>query len=148
MLAFFAVWALVAKVTANSVLLPSPLTVFGALIDLVRDLELFMHAGISLGRMVISLAIGSLLAIPLGTFAGTRIGRLSDRTIMGITLVGICTHPYVLGSILQYVFGYDGLKWLYGGYCSRNRPSSITILRSAGAGTCCSRCCTSRCTRG
>ena len=56
MAVFFVVWALVALWTANAVLLPSPLAVFDALVDLARDLELFMHAGISLGRMVVSLA--------------------------------------------------------------------------------------------
>jgi ABC-type nitrate/sulfonate/bicarbonate transport system permease component len=48
------VWALVALWTSNTVLLPSPRAVFEALVDLVRDLELFKHAGISLGRMLIS----------------------------------------------------------------------------------------------
>jgi peptide/nickel transport system permease protein len=78
-------------------------------------------------KRTLSLILGGallvvLIAIPLGMFAGTRIGSLSDRAIMTITLIGICTHPYVLGSVFQYVFGYDGLKWIIGaGYCPLHR---------------------------
>jgi peptide/nickel transport system permease protein len=78
-------------------------------------------------RRTLSLILGGallvvLLAIPLGLLAGTRVGALSDRVIMTVTLIGICTHPYVLGSVLQYVFGYEGLKWVSaGGYCPLSR---------------------------
>jgi len=70
MLVFAVVWALVAWWTDNPVLLPSPLTVLDAAIDLARDLELFEQAGISLGRMVISISIACVLAIPLGFAMG------------------------------------------------------------------------------
>ena len=56
MAVFLVVWALVARWTANAVLLPSPLVVIEAFVDLARDLELFVHAGISLGRMLLSIA--------------------------------------------------------------------------------------------
>jgi peptide/nickel transport system permease protein len=59
-----------------------------------------------------------LIAVPLGAVTGTRVGALSDRVIMTLTLVGICTHPMVLGNVLSQIFGYQGLKWdLAYGYC-------------------------------
>lgn len=59
-----------------------------------------------------------LLAIPLGAFAGTRVGTPTDRVISIGTLVGVCTHPMVLGLILATTFGYGHLNLLpSGGYC-------------------------------
>jgi peptide/nickel transport system permease protein len=58
-----------------------------------------------------------LLSVPLGAIAGKRIGSLSDRTISLIALVGICTHPMVVGLIIDSIFG-DNLHWApAGGYC-------------------------------
>jgi peptide/nickel transport system permease protein len=68
-----------------------------------------------------------LFAVPLGAFTGTRVGALSDRAIMTITLVGICTHPMVLGNVLTQVFGYQGLRWdLNYGYCPLLRGPTDT----------------------
>jgi peptide/nickel transport system permease protein len=59
-----------------------------------------------------------LLAIPLGALAGTRVGSPTDRVISIGTLVGVCTHPMVLGLILATTFGYGHLNLLpSGGYC-------------------------------
>jgi ABC-type nitrate/sulfonate/bicarbonate transport system permease component len=83
-MAVFAVaWALVARWTGNAVLLPSPLVVMGAFVDLARDLELFVHAGISFGRMLISVGIASLIAIPLGLLMGLSrtLDAIVDPTI-------------------------------------------------------------------
>jgi peptide/nickel transport system permease protein len=58
-----------------------------------------------------------LLAVPLGAVCGRRIGSLSDRTIGLIALIGVCTHPMVLGLILDTAFG-QRLQWFpAGGYC-------------------------------
>ena len=59
-----------------------------------------------------------LLAVPLGTLAGSRVGSLGDRTISIIALVGVCTHPMVLGSVLQRGFSGLHLPWPpLSGYC-------------------------------
>jgi peptide/nickel transport system permease protein len=74
-------------------------------------------------RLTLSLILGGaalvlLLAVPLGALAGTRVGTLADRVISTSSLVGICTHPMVLGLILVTAFGNLGLHWLPdGGYC-------------------------------
>jgi peptide/nickel transport system permease protein len=58
-----------------------------------------------------------LLAVPLGAISGRRIGSLGDRTIMLLALIGICTHPMVIGLILRTAFG-NQLQWLPPtGYC-------------------------------
>ena len=74
-------------------------------------------------RLTMSIILGGaalvlLLALPLGAFSGTRIGTLPDRVISTGSLVGICTHPMVLGLILSTVFGGQHLNWVPGGgYC-------------------------------
>ena len=117
MLAFFVVWTLVAMLTANAILLPSPLTVAGAMLDLARDLELFLHAGISLGRMAVSLALGSLLAIPLGLAMGLSraLDQIFDpiieilRPISGIAWIPLALFIFGIGNALPvFIMTYAG----------------------------------------
>jgi ABC-type nitrate/sulfonate/bicarbonate transport system permease component len=76
---FVLAWALIAWLKGNTVLLPSPLAVIGAIVELARDLELFEHAGISLARLLASLALATALAIPLGIAMGLH--PLFDRIV-------------------------------------------------------------------
>ena len=108
MLVFAAVWALVAQWTDNPILLPSPLTVLDAATDLARDLELFEQAGISLGRMVVSISIACLLAVPLGLAMGLsrRFDRVVDptlevlRPISGIAWIPLALFIFGIGNAL------------------------------------------------
>jgi len=108
MLVFAVVWALVAWWTDNPILLPSPLTVLDAAIALARDLELFEHAGISLGRMVISISIACALAIPMGLAMGLsrRFQRVVDptfemlRPISGIAWIPLALFIFGIGNTL------------------------------------------------
>ena len=74
-------------------------------------------------RATMSIILGGallvvLLAIPLGTFAGTRVGSKVDHVVSSTTLVGVCTHPMVLGLLLATFFGSAHLHWLPdSGYC-------------------------------
>ena len=83
-------------------------------------------------RITLSIIFGGavlvlLLAMPLGTLAGRRVGSAEDRAISGFTLVGICTHPMVLGLILASTFGTVGLGWLPAeGYCPIRRGHADT----------------------
>jgi len=117
MAAFFVVWALVARLTANSVLLPSPLAVFEALFGLAKDLELFFHAGVSFARMVASLVIGSLLAIPLGIAMGLsrKLAQIVDptievlRPISGIAWIPLALFIFGIGNALPlFIMTYAG----------------------------------------
>ena len=73
-------------------------------------------------RVTLSLLLGGaalvlILAIPLGAFAGSRIGSISDRTITLIALLGICTHPLVIGILVRVLFA-GRLHWFPPlGYC-------------------------------
>jgi peptide/nickel transport system permease protein len=67
-----------------------------------------------------------LLAIPLGAISGRRVGSLSDRMISLLALIGICTHPMVVGLILRTVFG-NQLGWApLTGYCPLIANSTST----------------------
>jgi peptide/nickel transport system permease protein len=74
-------------------------------------------------RETLSIILGGavlvlLFSLPLGAIAGKRIDSLSDRTISLVALVGVCTHPIVVGTLLQKLFSVH-LNWTpYGGYCS------------------------------
>jgi peptide/nickel transport system permease protein len=82
-------------------------------------------------RVTLSIVLGGallvlLLAVPLGAIAGSRVGSWSDRTISLVALIGICTHPMVLGLILDSAFGRK-LGWLpLSGYCPIFRGAQDT----------------------
>jgi len=108
MLVFALVWAGVSWLTAKPVLLPSPLAVVEAIVDLAKDLELFEHAAISLGRMVVSIALASALAMPLGLMMGLhpRFERIVDptlellRPISGIAWIPLALFIFGIGNAL------------------------------------------------
>jgi peptide/nickel transport system permease protein len=52
------------------------------------------------GGMILML----LLAIPLGTFAGTRARSPVDRGVLAVSVAGIAVHPFVLGITIGDVF--------------------------------------------
>src|SRR5689334_11745012 len=117
MAAFLLVWALVARLTANIILLPSPLAVFDALVELARSLELLFHAGVSFGRMVASLVIASLLAIPLGIAMGLsrKFSGIVDptieilRPISGIAWIPLALFIFGIGNALPlFIMTYAG----------------------------------------
>jgi len=100
-------WALSAW-KANTVLLPSPAAVLSALVELAGDLELFKHAAISLGRMIISIGLASVLAVPLGLAMG--LSRIADdivdpviemlRPISGIAWIPLALFIFGVGNAL------------------------------------------------
>ena len=108
MAAFVVVWALLARWTGNAALLPSPLAVIEAFADLARDLELFTHAGISFARMLASVAIAALIAVPLGVAMG--LSRTLDaivdptvellRPISGIAWIPLALFIFGIGNAL------------------------------------------------
>jgi ABC-type nitrate/sulfonate/bicarbonate transport system permease component len=108
MAVFVAIWAALSAWTGKPVLLPSPLAAFEAVVALARDLELFEHAAISLGRMLASLAIASALAVPLGLAMGLH--RTLDafvdptvellRPISGIAWIPLALFIFGIGNAL------------------------------------------------
>jgi peptide/nickel transport system permease protein len=58
-----------------------------------------------------------LLAVPLGTYAGSRVGTISDRTVSLVALIGVCSHPMTLSILIRSLF-HGRLHWTPpGGYC-------------------------------
>jgi ABC-type nitrate/sulfonate/bicarbonate transport system permease component len=108
MLLFVVAWALLAQWTANPALLPTPWAVASAFVDLAGDLEIFLHAGISLGRMLLSVGIASALAFPLGIAMGLspRLDVLVDpvvevlRPISGIAWIPLALFILGVGNAL------------------------------------------------
>src|SRR5262249_10847049 len=60
------VWQLLALAMHNPILLPTPLQMAGAFLILARQGEMLDQIQVSLGRLVLSLAIATALAVPLG----------------------------------------------------------------------------------
>jgi peptide/nickel transport system permease protein len=58
-----------------------------------------------------------LIAVPLALISARRPRTILDRTVVAISLIGIATHPLVIGLILRSVFS---THWqvLDGGYCN------------------------------
>jgi ABC-type nitrate/sulfonate/bicarbonate transport system permease component len=108
MAVFAGLWTVVSIYAANPVLLPSPLAAAEAVLELARDLELFQHAGISLGRMAISLSIAAGIAIPLGLLMGLNrtFDALIDpivellRPISGIAWIPLALFIFGIGNAL------------------------------------------------
>jgi ABC-type nitrate/sulfonate/bicarbonate transport system permease component len=108
MAVFAAAWGAFAWWTAKPVLLPSPLAAGEALVALALDLELFQHAAISLGRMLLSLALASSIAIPLGLAMGLnrRLDAFVDptvemlRPISGIAWIPLALFIFGIGNAL------------------------------------------------
>jgi ABC-type nitrate/sulfonate/bicarbonate transport system permease component len=108
MAVFLAVWALAAWWKDKPVLLPSPLAAIDAFVELAGGRELFEHAGISLARLLLSLAVASALAIPLGLAMGLRptLDRVVDptvellRPISGIAWIPLALFIFGIGNAL------------------------------------------------
>ena len=62
------------------------------------------RAVVSLPLAVISLALSTIIAIPVGIFAAARRGRLADASVMGVTQLGVAIPNFWFALLLIYVF--------------------------------------------
>ena len=78
-----------------------------------------VRAAMVTGSLVLGGALLALLiSIPLGAIAASRPRSMTDRTILAVSLIGICTHPLVVALLLQQ---FPGNQWGLApahGYCS------------------------------
>ncbi len=89
-----------------------------------------VHAALVTGSLVIGGALLALLiSIPLGAIAAARPHSFLDRTILAVSLIGICTHPLVVALLLQQ---FPGNRWGLAppsGYCpffgTAGQPSKL-----------------------
>lgn len=105
---FLLAWYLAAEAVPNKLLLPSPLAVAQALRESWIDGELSTNAGISLLRLLVSVAAAAVLAIPLGLAMG-RSKTISDllewpvellRPIAGIAWIPLALFIFGIGQRL------------------------------------------------
>jgi oligopeptide transport system permease protein len=94
--------------------------------------ELFakgLPVSIRLGATALALAL--LVGGTLGVIAALRQNRIADYTVIGIATVGITVPTFVVGPILQIVFGI-WLAWLpvagWGGGAVRNTVLPVIVL--------------------
>ena len=68
-----------------------------------------------------------LIAVPLALISARFPRSPLDRTVVAVSLIGISTHPLVIGLVLQLLFSVHW-HWLDGGYCNffPNRPPAAT----------------------
>lgn len=106
LLILLVVWHLGSLWVGNPILLPSPLDVVNALVNLGRSGELFDQAAVSIMRLVVSLFAASVLAIPIG-FLMALLPLVGDIIDPGVELLrpisGIAWIPLAL-----FIFGIGG----------------------------------------
>jgi peptide/nickel transport system permease protein len=70
-----------------------------------------------------------LIAVPLALLSARLPRSIVDRTVVAISLVGISTHPLVIGVVLRLLFGE---RWHVApptGYCNLTGPPAIPDVR-------------------
>ena len=66
--------------------------------------------GPTISLAVTTLLITLVIAIPLGALAAWRQGRLLDRAVMGLSVLGFSVPVFVTGYVLIWIFAIE-LKW-------------------------------------
>jgi ABC-type nitrate/sulfonate/bicarbonate transport system permease component len=105
---FLAAWWLLAKWNGNPIQLPDPLQVAKAMAELGRDGELWEHAWVSTARLLGSLVIAVLIAVPLGFVMGLSrhveayVDPLVEllRPISGIAWIPLALFIFGVGNTL------------------------------------------------
>ena len=105
---FLLLWHGLSLWNDNPLQLPSPVRVAASLVDLARSGELFDHALVSVSRLLISLVVAVLLAVPLGFLMG--LSREADafvdplvellRPISGIAWIPLGLFIFGIGNTL------------------------------------------------
>lgn len=65
----------------------------------------------TLNIALLTIALSVLVAVPLGTLAAWRHGRMSDHIVMAISVAGFSVPAFVVGYVLISIFAAN-LKWL------------------------------------
>ena len=87
--------------------------------------ELWQALGVTASVVIGGVALVLLLSFPLGIVSAARPGSAVDRTAVGVSLVGLSTHPLVIALLLQLFLG-DRWRLLPGrGYCNLHGTHAI-----------------------
>ncbi|MBL8700861.1 MAG: ABC transporter permease [Alphaproteobacteria bacterium] len=118
MVVFGLVWALASAWIGNRALLPSPLAVIDALWRVALNGELVEHAGLSVARMIVAVALAAAVAVPLGLVMAMNrlVEALVDpvvellRPISGIAWIPLALFIFGIGHALPiYIMFYGAL---------------------------------------
>ena len=91
----------------------------------------------TLALAVLTIVLSVLIAVPLGVFAAYRQGSITDRVVMGFSVLGFSVPVFVVGYLLIYVFaiqlnwfpvqGYQRLSQGFGGFIHRLILPALTL---------------------
>jgi len=73
--------------------------------------EIATRAGATVELVVISLALSTIIGIPLGVIAAVRRDAAVDHLARGLSIAGVALPAFLIGMLLQMVF-YGWLGWL------------------------------------
>ena len=143
---FFLLWWAVAAWTASPIQLPTPPAVFAALWELANDGELFENVSVSFVRLLISMAIATLLAVPVGFAMGLneRVNAYVDptmqllRPISGIAWIPLGLFIFGIGNelpvfIMTYVAFFPILLNTIAGVRGTDRKL-VAVAQTMGVG--------------
>jgi peptide/nickel transport system permease protein len=91
----------------------------------------WQSAGVTGSILVGGAILLMLIAVPLALVSARLPRSIVDRTVVAISLIGISTHPLVIGVVLRLLFGE---RWHIApptGYCNLTGPPSLPDLRLA-----------------
>jgi peptide/nickel transport system permease protein len=88
---------------------------------------MFEAAGVTGSVILGGAVVLVLIAVPLALISARFPRSPLDRGVVAVSLIGISTHPLVIGLVLQLLFSVHW-HWLDGGYCNffPHRPPSAT----------------------
>jgi peptide/nickel transport system permease protein len=92
----------------------------------------FDAAGVTGSVILGGAAVLVLVAVPLALVSARVPRSILDRTVVAVSLIGISTHPLVIGLVLQLLFS---MHWhlLDGGYCNffpRPAPPTLQVVQA------------------
>jgi len=92
----------------------------GQIIDYQNDLNVVQQFRqkfpVTVSLVVPAAIIWFVLAVILGSISALRAGKLSDRAIMVLAIVGVSIPVFLLAELLLYVFAYNSSIFPAGGY--------------------------------
>jgi ABC-type nitrate/sulfonate/bicarbonate transport system permease component len=98
-------WELASRTVLNIALVPPPTVVAGTALAMVRDGELFVHAAISLRRILVGFVLGSTLGVTVGVLAGRS--ALVWDLVRPLLAVCSAVPPIALIPLVMVWFGID-----------------------------------------
>jgi peptide/nickel transport system permease protein len=102
---------------------------FGTSVSQVVIPAMWQSLSVVIGGIVLLLAF----VVPIAALGASRPGSWFDRVTAALLLIGISTHPLVVGLILQSVSrSWTAVPW--GGYCSIHAPEGEAPPVTTGAG--------------